>query len=192
MNSNNCLNAGSTVAIPEHNQVIHLQNSKSVLAYANSNNNSSNDDEFAGEEVRPVPLQTHDVRLQILQAVQQDHTYANPIPAGLLPNNAQQQQQQQLLQSTTAANNGITNSSQKSPQQKAHWSLGGIRAALAAAPPSGEDHSAAVVGSSTGFSSLQQPTYTMYGQQCKLNKRHRKKCFLKIKFFHCSCSPTAR
>ncbi|XP_054732876.1 platelet binding protein GspB [Anastrepha obliqua] len=87
-------------------QIIHLQTLKSSLAattaavaagnssYTIATNNSAanntaaasanaDDEDIIGEEVRPVPVNTQDLRLRILHAVQQDHTYANAMPSNL-------------------------------------------------------------------------------------------------------------
>ena len=44
---------------------------------------AEHDDDIIGEEIRPVPVTTHDSRLQALHAFLQDHTYVAPMPARL-------------------------------------------------------------------------------------------------------------
>ncbi|XP_055377205.1 uncharacterized protein LOC129609293 isoform X2 [Condylostylus longicornis] len=44
---------------------------------------AEHDDDIIGEEVRPIPISTHDTVLQRLHAVLQDHTYHVPMPSPL-------------------------------------------------------------------------------------------------------------
>uniref|UniRef100_A0A1A9WSN6 SET domain-containing protein n=1 Tax=Glossina brevipalpis TaxID=37001 RepID=A0A1A9WSN6_9MUSC len=130
-------------------QVIHLQASKTSI---NNNNTSNEDDDIMGEEMRPIPVQTNDVRLQILHAVLQDHTYANPMPIPLPTtfsvqnSGAQNTTTNQGLLSNSAASGGAAAAASIVQQ----WSLGGIGAVAATA-----------AGGMVG----QQPSYSLYGQQ---------------------------
>lgn len=129
-------------------QVIHLQAAtKTTPAGANNNssNNNDDDDDIIGEEVRPVPVETHDIRLQILHAVLLDHTYANPMPVELPTTFA-------VLQHHPTASQGNTLAAGVNAQQQ-HWSLGGIGAVAAAG------------------NGLNVPTtnYPMYSSQCKFS-----------------------
>ncbi|CAD7081369.1 unnamed protein product [Hermetia illucens] len=54
---------------------------------------AEHEDDIIGEEVRPIPVSTHDARIQALHAVLQDHTYPPP---------QQQQQHQQVQQQQIA------------------------------------------------------------------------------------------
>lgn len=133
-------------------QVIHLQATKTLPG---ANNSSNDDDDIIGEEIRPVPVDTEDIRLRILHAVLFDHTYVNPMPLELPttfgvqlpppPNSIGSGSQSHL---TVSATTGTGSGSSTHTQQ---WSLGGIGAVATA-----------VVG-------VAQPNYALYGSQCKFH-----------------------
>ncbi|XP_059216909.1 serine-rich adhesin for platelets isoform X2 [Stomoxys calcitrans] len=104
---------------------IYLQTTKASAAIVGgsggANNSSKDNDDIIGEEVRPVPVETHDIRLQILHAVLLDHTYANPMPLQLPTTFAVQPS----ISSASMVSSGV--SSYQNHQQQ--WSLGGIGAA---------------------------------------------------------------
>ncbi|XP_075161487.1 SET domain-containing protein upSET [Haematobia irritans] len=108
--------------VMDHQQQHHLnQSSKttttSLAAGGGSTNSCKEGDDIIGEEIRPVPVETQDIRLQILHAVLLDHTYANPMPLQLPTTFA-------VLPSSAAEMN-TGNSTGAGNQQ---WSLGGIGA----------------------------------------------------------------
>ncbi|KNC31093.1 hypothetical protein FF38_02787, partial [Lucilia cuprina] len=108
-------------------QVIHLQATKTLPG---ANNSSNDDDDIIGEEIRPAPVETEDIRLRILHAVLLDHTYVNPMPLELPTSFAIQlapASNSNALSSTSAtSSSGATGYSQQ-------WSLGGIGAVAATA-----------------------------------------------------------
>lgn len=127
-------------------QVIHLQATKTLPGANNSSNDD--DDDIIGEEIRPAPVETDDIRLRILHAVLFDHTYVNPMPLVLPTSFAVQHPP------TSNSINTATTSSSAVPGGAGHsqqWSLGGIGAVTA-------------VGSG---SAVVQQNYAIYGSQCK-------------------------
>lgn len=124
-------------------QVIHLQATKTLPGA----NNSSNDDEddIIGEEVRPAPVETDDIRLRILHAVLFDHTYVNPMPLELPTSFAVQLPN--AVKSLAATSAPTTSSAAGHTNQQ--WSLGGIGAIAAA-----------------GSANVSQQSYALYGSQC--------------------------
>lgn len=119
-------------------QVIHLQATKTLPGANNSSNDD--DDDIIGEEVRPAPVETEDVRLRILHAVLFDHTYVNPMPVELPTSFAVQLPPSTNSSTSVNANAAATGHSQQ-------WSLGGIGAVAAAGAT--------------------QQAYNHYGTQCK-------------------------
>lgn len=114
---------------------------------------NSNDDDIIGEEIRPLLVETHDIRLQILHAVLLDHTYVNRMPLELPTTFAVQQ---------TPTSTSITNSTGIGQQQQ--WSLGGIGAVATATAGS------VVVNTNNNNSNMgvsSTPAYPMYSSQCK-------------------------
>ncbi|XP_011200269.2 serine-rich adhesin for platelets [Bactrocera dorsalis] len=175
-------------------QIIHLQTLKTSLAATNAtlanssytiatnsaasavNTNANTDDEdIIGEEVRPTPVNTQDLRLRILHAVQQDHTYANAMPTHLSA--AESAKGVGGAQAASSAVHmgkaGVTSNStmlagaaSQSQLQSAlaaggsqQWSLGGIGATVAAAGQTGLGNMLPTPPSSG------QSTYTLHGQQ---------------------------
>ncbi|TMW49418.1 hypothetical protein DOY81_005504 [Sarcophaga bullata] len=125
-------------------QVIHLQATKTLPGANNSSNDD--DDDIIGEEVRPAPVETDDIRLRILHAVLFDHTYVNPMPLELPTSFAVQ------LPPTSNATNMATTSTSVFAGGAGHsqqWSLGGIGAVTA-------------VGSG---GAVAQQSYAIYGSQ---------------------------
>ncbi|XP_037815504.1 serine-rich adhesin for platelets isoform X2 [Lucilia sericata] len=113
-------------------QVIHLQATKTLPGANNSSNDD--DDDIIGEEIRPAPVETEDIRLRILHAVLLDHTYVNPMPLELPTSFAIQlapASNSNASSSTSAtSSSGVTGHSQQ-------WSLGGIGAVAATAAAGG-------------------------------------------------------
>lgn len=128
-------------------QVIHLQATKTLPGANNSSNDD--DDDIIGEEVRPAPVETDDIRLRILHAVLFDHTYVNPMPLELPTSFAVQLPPTSNTTNMTTTSTGIVAGGAGHPQQ---WSLGGIGAVTA-------------VGSGGG--AVSQQNYAIYGSQCK-------------------------
>lgn len=135
-------------------QVIHLQATKTLPG---ANSSSNDDDDIIGEEIRPVPVETEDIRLRILHAVLFDHTYVNPMPLELPttfavqlpppPNSTASQGHMMTSSAITAASGGGGGTSTHTQQ----WSLGGIGAVAAA----------------TAVGGVSQQNYAIYGTQCK-------------------------
>ena len=127
-------------------QVIHLQATKTLPGANNSSNDD--DDDIIGEEVRPAPVETDDIRLRILHAVLFDHTYVNPMPLELPTSFAVQLPPTSNTTNMATASTSVVAGGAGHPQQ---WSLGGIGAVTA-------------VGSG---GAVAQQNYAIYGSQCK-------------------------
>lgn len=148
-----------------------------------------NEDDIIGEEVRPVPVNTQDLRLQILHAVLQDHTYANAAPTVQIVsattqgaiNNSSNTLTVGGLSSTTVQStvHHLTQTQVPPTIPSQQWSLGGIGATVGQAVAAAQQtHStgAPVVTSLSSAVNVQAiitaggtaTSYTLYGQQSML------------------------
>ncbi|XP_067645548.1 platelet binding protein GspB-like isoform X2 [Eurosta solidaginis] len=169
-------NSSYTIATNAGAATISSGSNTGVTAASNAIASGNADEEdIIGEEVRPTPVNTQDLRLRTLHAIQQDHTYANAMPAHLQHGGAENSKSgsgvgvnsqvmskasggvgganntQSQLQTVLSGNAGCSVAMGNSQQ----WSLGGIGATVASAGQVGLP-----IPPSSG-----QSTFTLHGQQ---------------------------